>query len=94
MKKAKRRMMARKRKKIRTMMTRERDSLTSSNLQRGRTVRKIHPTSSTTSCMTRSSTHCEQIIHLDSINMKMEIILIDRNRLESHLFRERPKKSS
>ena len=25
------------------------------------------PTSSTTSCRTRSSTHCEQIIHLDSI---------------------------
>ena len=67
MKKAKRRMMARKGKKIRTMMTRERDSLTSSNLQRGRTVRKMPPTSSTTSCRTRSSTHCEQIIHLDSI---------------------------
>ena len=67
MKKAKRRMMSRKGKMIRTMMTRERDSLTSSNLQRGRTVRKIPPTSSTTSCRTRSSTHCEQIIHLDSI---------------------------
>ena len=92
MKKAKRRMMARKGKKIRTMMTRERDSLTSSNLQRGRTVRKMHPTSSTTSCRTRSSTHCEQIIHLDSI--EMEIILIDRNRLDSHLFRQRPTKSS
>ena len=65
MKKAKRRMMARKGKKMRTMMTR--DSLTSSNLQRGRTVRKMPPTSSTTSCRTRSSTHCEQIIHLDSI---------------------------
>ena len=42
MKKAKRRMMARKGKKIRTMK-RERDSLTSSNLQRGRTVRKMPP---------------------------------------------------
>jgi len=41
MKKAKRRMMARKGKMIRTMMTRERDSLTSLNLQRGRTVRKM-----------------------------------------------------
>ena len=67
MKKAKRRMMARKGKKMRTMTTRKRDSLTSSNLQRGRTVRKMPPTSSTTSCRTRSSTHCEQIIHLDSI---------------------------
>ena len=67
MKKAKRRMMARKGKMIRTMMTRERDSLTSSNLQRGRTVRKMPPTSSTTSCRNRSSMHCEQIIHLDSI---------------------------
>ncbi len=36
-------MMARKGKKIRTMMKRERDSLTSSNLQRGRTVRKMPP---------------------------------------------------
>ena len=52
MKKAKRRMMARKGKMIRTMMTRERDL----NLQRGRTVRKMPPTSSTTSCRTRSST--------------------------------------
>ena len=43
MKKAKRRMMARKGKKIRTMMKRERDFLTSSNLQRGRTVRKMPP---------------------------------------------------
>ena len=47
MKKAKRRMMARKGKKMRTITTRERDSLTSSNLQRGRTVRKTPPTSST-----------------------------------------------
>ena len=67
MKKAKRRMMARKGKMIRTMMTRERDSLTSLNLQRGRTVRKMPPTSSTTSCRNRCSIHCEQIIHLDSI---------------------------
>ena len=67
MKKAKRRMMARKGKMIRTMMTRERDSLTSLNLQRGRTVRKMPPTSSTTSSRNRSSMHCEQIIHLDSI---------------------------
>ena len=74
MKKAKRRMIARKGKMIRTMMTRERDSLNSSNLHRGRTVRKMPPTSSTTSCRTRSSTHCEQIIHLDTI--KMEIVLI------------------
>ena len=43
MKMEKRRMMARKGKKIRTMMTRERDSLTSSNMQRGRTVRKMPP---------------------------------------------------
>ena len=84
-KKAKRRMMARKGKK---MMTRERDSLTSSNLQRGRTVREMLPTSSTTSCRTRSSTHCEQIIHLDS--NEMEIVLIDRNHIDSH--GERPTK--
>ena len=67
MKKAKRRMMARKGKMIRTLMTRERDSLTSLNLLRGRTVSKMPPTSSTTSCRNSSSMHCEQIIHLDSI---------------------------
>ena len=69
MKKAKRRMMARKGKKMRTMTTRERDSLTSSNLQNGRTVKKM-PYIEHDKLQDEEQhreQHCEQIIHLNSI---------------------------
>ena len=64
-KKTKRTMMARKGKKMRTMTTRERDSLTSSNLQRGDCEEDAPHIEHNK--LQDEEQHCEQIIHLNSI---------------------------